>query len=683
MKSQAAKGKVEKKYIVSAIVFVIALILELFISNDFAYLFSNAEREEVDLSLANVKKSSNGILMTGESNEVEFDLKNGVKTYYVTLEFEGDREYVTGNIKIKDESRENTYATLNEFSFNPVSGKDVVVPLKSSGEVKNIKISVNAGSHSSVTLKKVVLNDNLGVRFNALRFILMIIIAFLVYYVSKKPIFKECFNSENKNHLKFAAAAVVFNLCISAFIFGCTNTESTKYPFEGNIDNYDILLREFDAVKNGRTYMETNISDEEMERLASLENPYDRSQRDSNVKYLWDYAYYNGKYYSYFGLAPIIVFYFPYYFATGSLPSPATAAWFFAETAILFMALSLLEAVRAFKLKTKLINVFLALLALPSATLLFMIQSSADKYYVTYTAAYAFLSLFVFFTLKAYENRRKVSGVVFCALSAFSVVLTVASRPTTLIAVFFMMLPLYLHILCEKDNEFKQKAKLVTAFSVPLILGAAVIMAYNYVRFDSPFEFGATYQLTVSDISYNSVSLSASDIFSYIVHYWFRFLKLTETFPFVAFESVSAFGNGGYIWNSYPHMGMMAIPLNLMLFALPFSLSEKETYKKAMMIAGVLSSVVILYVNYCVGGIIIRYICDALFATVPIAIVLTWQIADSASAKGVIVLERACRAIFVLSIILGYALIFINERSYISSRSPEVYMLVKNLFTFG
>jgi hypothetical protein len=101
------------------------------------------------------------------------------------------------------------------------------------------------------------------------------------------------------------------------------------------------------------------------------------------------------------------------------------------------------------------------------------------------------------------------------------------------------------------------------------------------------------------------------------------------------------------------------------------------------MIAGVLSSVVILYVNYCVGGIIIRYICDALFATVPIAIVLTWQIADSASAKGVIVLERACRAIFVLSIILGYALIFINERSYISSRSPEVYMLVKNLFTFG
>lgn len=43
--------------------------------------------------------------------------------------------------------------------------------------------------------------------------------------------------------------------------------------------------------------------------LAELDNVYDNSERNaSGISYAWDRAYYNGHYYSYFGITPVLVF---------------------------------------------------------------------------------------------------------------------------------------------------------------------------------------------------------------------------------------------------------------------------------------------------------------------------------------------------------------------------------------
>ena len=55
------------------------------------------------------------------------------------------------------------------------------------------------------------------------------------------------------------------------------------------------------------------------------ENPYDRAARDkAGVWYMWDRALYNGKYYSYFGIAPILTVYYPCQLLTGKLPGDGT-----------------------------------------------------------------------------------------------------------------------------------------------------------------------------------------------------------------------------------------------------------------------------------------------------------------------------------------------------------------------
>ena len=70
------------------------------------------------------------------------------------------------------------------------------------------------------------------------------------------------------------------------------------------------------AFANGTLYLDGDVD----ERLLSAENPYDRAERkDLGIgSYRWDYAYYDGKIYVYFGVAPVILMYLPYYLITGT-----------------------------------------------------------------------------------------------------------------------------------------------------------------------------------------------------------------------------------------------------------------------------------------------------------------------------------------------------------------------------
>ena len=54
-----------------------------------------------------------------------------------------------------------------------------------------------------------------------------------------------------------------------------------------------------------------------------MDNPYDKGARDELQKqtgesYLFDVAYYEGHYYVYFGVLPVLLFYLPFYLLTGS-----------------------------------------------------------------------------------------------------------------------------------------------------------------------------------------------------------------------------------------------------------------------------------------------------------------------------------------------------------------------------
>ncbi len=62
--------------------------------------------------------------------------------------------------------------------------------------------------------------------------------------------------------------------------------------------------------------------------LLELENPYDWSQRlESGVDYAWDHLLYEGKYYSYYGIAPVVTLFLPYHLITDHYFPSVWAVW--------------------------------------------------------------------------------------------------------------------------------------------------------------------------------------------------------------------------------------------------------------------------------------------------------------------------------------------------------------------
>ena len=124
-----------------------------------------------------------------------------------------------------------------------------------------------------------------------------------------------------KNNLKwFTPTRITIILCVATmFIYWLSymGMHNVDYPMLNKVSDYDPYIQQFDAFKKGQLHLDWQVD----EKLMALENPYDPEQR-KGVDFLWDRAYYDGKYYSYFGITPIVTVMYPFYLLSGILPAP-------------------------------------------------------------------------------------------------------------------------------------------------------------------------------------------------------------------------------------------------------------------------------------------------------------------------------------------------------------------------
>lgn len=83
-----------------------------------------------------------------------------------------------------------------------------------------------------------------------------------------------------------------------------------------NAQQYAELAK---AMADGQLYLEV----EPPQWLVDMDNPYDKGareelQKQTGEEYLFDVAYYEGHYYVYFGVVPVLLFYLPFYLLTGA-----------------------------------------------------------------------------------------------------------------------------------------------------------------------------------------------------------------------------------------------------------------------------------------------------------------------------------------------------------------------------
>jgi len=295
----------------------------------------------------------------------------------------------------------------------------------------------------------------------------------------------------------------------------------TIHPAPGPIREsgpYTLLL---DAFYHHQTYLRQPPAPE----LLALKDPFDPKE---NERYrLHDASLYKDRYYYYFGPAPVLALYLPYALITGEALPDRVGTWLFATAAYLMACLLLkLLVSRWWPQSPQWLFFFLCFCLGFSNSFPYLLRRPA-----VYETAIAAGQFFVMFAMYAIA-RAAVDGPhakLMAALAGVSLAAAFASRPHLVLAAGALV-----WLLVPGDGvPVRDRLRRAALAVFPLALGIGLGLYYNFVRFDSPLEFGNHYQLeaiNVRKIQY----FSASKIFHDL---WLSVLSpphLRATFPFVA-----------------------------------------------------------------------------------------------------------------------------------------------------
>lgn len=622
------------------------------------------------------------INVTGNSAVEITNVPDGTNALIVDISQKQDKNSLPFSVSLamKDGNFSQSYITVQskyiraydeglDFSFRPYES------------IVSLKMSLSDISNP-VTIKSIRAVGALPFAFSMIRYFILLIVAVFVVAIKEFRLYKISFDFRKRSHIIIAEImAVVCTLSTLAFL------QPEQEPIEYTGDSATLMSSPyaltFDAFKKHQVYLDVEADP----GLENIENVYESTQRvESGLFYLWDYAYYKGHYYCYFGAAPVITFYFPYYWITGKLPTLPMANAFFVFLAVFFFCQALLSAV---KLLAPRPNMLLLLGAMPAGMCcleVFYLLNWTDMYCLPISSGLCYLFLSIWLGMKACSMKKRIPKLVALALGGTSLALCVASRPGLALG-SAILIPFFMGILLNKKEKLSYRITQACCFVIPLVIGGCMVMWYNMVRFGSPFDFGASYQLTVSDIHANRISFAG--FFGMLYHYILPLLNKRKSFPF--FEPMF-FGTDNY--GSYTYMGdgigALTFPLILMgMLMIPVAIQRKGNrfaygvtkYQRNAVFA--LCCFVPLFIgwqDFCLGGIIMRYIIDImpLLTIIAVVAVLRSTVKPSKNKYRYIIAGIAEMSTFCF----GWLVAMERSNGNLGRHCPNLYDIAENLIIF-
>ena len=257
--------------------------------------------------------------------------------------------------------------------------------------------------------------------------------------------------------------------------------------------------------------------------------------------------------------------------------------------------------------------------------LLLMQRGWSSVYYIATLSGVTSLLIFLYVALRACRAESKKAAAVLFALSGFCLLISVASRVSASLMGIALCIPIFIHYL-RKETDADRKLNAFLCFIVPTLIGAALVCIFNFARFGSPFEFGTSYQLTVSDISQNHFSLNR--VLPALYHYFLHPVRLTLDFPFVQIMSSKLNDYGYYVYVD-SNFGLCNFPVIAISFFAFFlhRIRRKQIQNGAdvstaggedvdirmrhiLYLTGIGMSLFLAILDFSVGGVIWRYTFD-------------------------------------------------------------------------
>lgn len=332
---------------------------------------------------------------------------------------------------------------------------------------------------------------------------------------------------------KWLQKTIIVCVCIATILFSILPMSlipiwNGEYPAHRN--QYELITESF---LEGR--LDFNYGDEW--KLEKVENPYDLSERWEKVKledYHYDHAYYKGHYYMYFGVVPVFLIFMPYRLLFGHALTTYHATQLFALAIIVgfFMLFYLLS--KLFFKKIPFI-IYLALSTSFSVASIWYSIAEPALYCTAITSGIALEIWSLYFFIRAvWVEEKENRQIVFATIGALLGALVFGSRPPIALA-NLLVIPMLFSFLKGKKRSWKLVGKLIMVM-FPYVVVAALLMLYNYARFENPFEFGQRFQLTIADQTKYNLNLNFEtliNIYNGIINSIFGTGKLSKEFPFL------------------------------------------------------------------------------------------------------------------------------------------------------
>jgi hypothetical protein len=442
-----------------------------------------------------------------------------------------------------------------------------------------------------------------------------------------------------------------------------------------------------DAFSKGNLYVDRRPGN----ALLNAPDPNDPINRPPVDDEIWDMSLYKGKLYLYWGPVPALLLMPIQLIADKKITDNYLVFVFFAGL-LIFNSLIILRLWKKFFTQIPAIYVFVCI---PLIGLILPITWSTgipNVYEAAIGAGQFFLVGGIYFSLSAFEQYPSFDKKSLFLAGVFWAC-SVGSRAINAWSVIFLTSAILVWILATlpKPTNLLVYFRCTYSLLIPLITGALMIGWYNWARFDSPFEFGFRYQITIFNLNEQAdLVFKPGYFFLNLYAYIFNPYEIISKFPFIRPTIASdTLRKLNIVLPEMHHAGR--IPG--LLFSAPFLVLslvhlfqiKKVKEKDLSVFLQPCNFVVILltgsfFANF--AGILFlffaqtRYLVDAISQVTLLAIIEYWQIVSRKltlnSIRSKLLLAFA-NLLIVLTICAGVLLTFSSETGRFETLNPQLF----------
>ena len=619
------------------------------------------------------------------------DIDMNIHNLFMAVDFP-ENTPVTYTVSLTDEGNYYPYY-LPEQVLIPGIPRSFYTNIHPAGKVHSVAIQFTVPAESTVTVSGICANARIPFLISPIRFLSVLGIFILFYYLFRTDKWQMQICRDTKQQ-RIITAALIILLMAGSWSLAHINPICITSPWPHHKQYQELA----EVMSQGHFYLNTEPS----EGLLNAENPYDTIYLQANgIDYLADYAYYNGKYYVYFGVVPELMLYLPAYLLTGHhMPNYMAVFLFYCGFILAVFALYREVIRRWFDRTPYFLYLMLCTLTVCCGNYLFVI-ARPDLYDTPIMAATMFTAAGLWLWLKGKYAEPGKERIISLFLGSLCMALVAGCRPQMLLFSFLAipllgteLIPWFRRIDSSgKDvadvavQSLPNRRTITDALSIclPYLFVAAGIMYYNAARFGSPFDFGATYSLTSNDMTKRSFNLDQTLLGLW--HYIFRPPVIGSDFPFLQGIQIDSASYMGRLNAEYTYGGLLACNAFLwIIFSIRRSkkvLKEKGIY--ALTILSVAFTAILCIVDVTGAGILQRYMVDMIWGIwfAAVLLMLAWieRAADDGTLKtAALFLAVIClmQAVYGLGVVLGNGDLSVNVRT----SNPELYYYLKELVRF-